>query len=437
MKFILGRAKNLEMNKSQALPVGTRKKYGEYWYVKGSDGKWWYDGTDSSSTPPPTADQNQKAAQALRGIEGSTDRGYMEQLQRVAKGTADQIIQETTRRDRLVGGQDVRYYGHYHGKYKGQKGSVVAIGNDGDAMIQMPDKEVITVYWKSVKPEGTINPHSIYDGLTDSNIFTIKGKMAESVGRVLDKKIGNSSVTYRELCERIRSKGFTAIIVGGTVRDFLQGEDSKDVDMIVNCSDMELQHIIRGINPRWSMSWKLNSRLGLVTIVDGKDEVDVTPFHFHSDLIPSWTVKGWKLKGDAESRDFTINSLQLDPLTGRVVDATGKGLEHLRTKTLEFCNPSMLPFAPRYTLRAFKFISRGYKPTPETEKHIRGNLQYVWRLEPDQKMRFLENQIVGKDGAAGLKKFKENFLKYDDGGAIWKSHFETIYNTMLRKLGGK
>jgi len=428
MRF--GPAKYLEMQKGGD-PIGTRKQYGNYWYKKGADGKWLYDGVVNPGAKAPTPAQNKAAAQALQDHAVSVKVG---KLQDVAAGAAQQLIKDTTRRDRMIEGQSVVYTGQGHQKYSGQRGKLVALGNKGTALIKMSDGRVIDSRWQNVKPDGVIQEHSLYDGLEDKNLFHISGEMAASVAKVMETRIGKSKVTYRKLCETFKAAGFTLTIVGGTVRDFLQGGDSKDVDFIANCSDGELQHIVKGLNPAWANTWSLNDRLGLVTIKDAGVDVDITPVHKHSDDVPSWQVKGWRLKGDAESRDFTINSLQLDPLTGVMIDATGKGLSALEGKTLEFCNPKMLPHSPRYTLRSFKFLARGYKTTPETDQHIRDNLQYVYKLKPEQKKRFLENQVVQKDGVEGMKKFKANFMKYDQGGAIWNGHFETIYQTIMREL---
>ena len=68
----------------------------------------------------------------------------------------------------------------------------------------------------------------------------------------------------------------------------------------------------------------------------------------------------------ARRRDFTINALALDPLTGDLLDAWG-GVDDLRTEVLRACDPGTFADDPLRVLRAAQFAGRfGFTVTPET-----------------------------------------------------------------------
>jgi hypothetical protein len=447
--------------KSRApLPLGTRRKYGDCWFVRTATG-WEYDemvdpkrgkhtvgrksGNVASTpvagvaaapvpasapappaavSPPPVPDPAVTAANV------AIDRRSW--LLQMSPGDVAHLRRNSTRRDRITEGQDVWYNGGKHGKYRGQKGVVVGMGKDGAALVRMPDNWIIDSAWASLKPAGPLKPFSIFDRVPDSGMYRMSADMHKAVTDIMDHGIGASGITYRRLCEHFQKKGFNLLIVGGTVRDLLQGKDANDVDFICDCSDRELLYAIKELNPNWTL--EQNSHLGLVKIRDNGEDVDITPIHkYHADT--GWMCKGWNLRDDAEARDFTANTLQLDPLKGVVVDATGTGVDGCMEKSLNFCNTAVLKGAPRYVLRAFKFIGRGYKPTPETEAAIRENLPRISTLKPVTMKRWIENQIAEKDGVPGLERFRDTFKKYD-GAGLWAKYVDVHWREVMRDNGG-
>lgn len=350
-------------------------------------------------------------------------------------GALSALQASTTRRDRMGYGQDVVYLGTYNPRMKDKRAKLVAIGDHGYAVLQAPSGETFTSAWRDMKPVGGIKPFSLYDDLDPNNVYYSSGKFKETLDRTMNQKIGNSGMTYADLCTEFKKRGFTLNVVGGTVRDILSEKtEIKDVDFIFDGSDNELQATLQKINPSWVKNAVTNGHLGLVSFTDGNDTVDITPVHKFS-FEQKTMAKGWTLKDDAVSRDLAMNSLQVDPLTGVLVDATGKGIGDIENNTINFTEPKFLPYAPVYILRAFKFMARNYKLSDEAKTLLKTKFHHVTTLSPKRISGFLARQIGDKDGEKGLIKFKDLVSSMDS--QIWNKHFEGIYRSVMPKYRGK
>ena len=174
--------------------------------------------------------------------------------------------------------------------------------------------------------------------------------------------------TVLKLAEAVRDEGGRALLVGGSVRDELMGEQPKDWDVE-----------IYGIEP-----------LRLRELLDGFGTVDVVGEAFtvyklgaHLDVsLPrreQKTGRGHRaffIEGDPEMtsaeaasrRDFTINAILQDPLTGEIIDPR-IGREDLRHKILRAVSPETFGEDSLRVLRAAQFAARfEFDIAPETVK---------------------------------------------------------------------
>src|SRR5437763_11898537 len=136
-----------------------------------------------------------------------------------------------------------------------------------------------------------------------------------------------------ELAQAVRAEGGRALLVGGCVRDLLMGGQPKDWDVEVY-----------GVEPA-----RLRELLESFGRVDAVGEA-FTVYKLGNDLDVSLprrerkTGRGHRafvIEGDptmtieeaARRRDFTINAILQDPLTGEIIDPYG-GRDDLQSKTL-------------------------------------------------------------------------------------------------------
>jgi tRNA nucleotidyltransferase (CCA-adding enzyme) len=165
------------------------------------------------------------------------------------------------------------------------------------------------------------------------------------------------------LCRAAREAGGRAFLVGGHVRDgalaALRGEPAppaRDLDLEVHGIEAAA---LRGILERFGSV----DTVGEAFTVYKLGEIDVSIPRRDSKSGPGH--KGFEVTGDphmgveeaARRRDFTINALLCDPLTGEVLDPFG-GLEDLRAGVLRAVDPRTFGEDPLRVLRAAQFAAR-------------------------------------------------------------------------------
>jgi tRNA nucleotidyltransferase (CCA-adding enzyme) len=169
-----------------------------------------------------------------------------------------------------------------------------------------------------------------------------------------------------DLAERVRTEGGRAMLVGGCVRDELMGLVPKDWDLEVY-----------GVQPA-----KLREMLDAFGDVNVVGEA-FTVYKLGSDLdvsIPRRERKiapghrGFVVEGDPEMsfeeaskrRDFTVNAILEDPLTGEIVDCFG-GREDLKKKIIRHVSSETFAEDSLRVLRAAQFAARfEFDIAPET-----------------------------------------------------------------------
>jgi len=161
-----------------------------------------------------------------------------------------------------------------------------------------------------------------------------------------------------EISRAVRSAGGRAYLVGGLVRDRLLGlsTGARDVDLEVYGLDGVA---LRTILERFG---KVNA-VGEAFTVYKVGDIDVSiP---RRDSKTGTGHRGFTVTGDptmteaeaARRRDFTINALLCDPLSGEVVDPHG-GLADLQAKKLRAVDPATFVEDSLRVLRAMQFAAR-------------------------------------------------------------------------------
>ncbi len=120
----------------------------------------------------------------------------------------------------------------------------------------------------------------------------------------------------------LKHEGFEAFLVGGCVRDVLMNRTPKDWDVTTNALPADIQRIF----PHTFYENDFGT-VGVVTD-DAADPslqvIEVTPYRTESGYSdkrhPDTVEFGTSLKEDLKRRDFTMNALALDPLTGDITD---------------------------------------------------------------------------------------------------------------------
>jgi tRNA nucleotidyltransferase (CCA-adding enzyme) len=154
----------------------------------------------------------------------------------------------------------------------------------------------------------------------------------------------------------VRDAAGRALIVGGWVRDRLLGRDSKDVDIeVFGIEADDLRRLLDRLGPVNVVGESFTVfKIGDVDIALPRRESKVARGH-----------RGFEVVGDprlsyteaARRRDFTINAIAYDPLTGEYLDPFG-GRGDLSGGTLRAVDASTFPDDSLRVLRALQLAAR-------------------------------------------------------------------------------
>jgi poly(A) polymerase len=161
---------------------------------------------------------------------------------------------------------------------------------------------------------------------------------------------------------RLSAAGYTAYLVGGSVRDLLLGRRPKDFDVATNAKPQEVRRLFRN-------SRIIGRRFRLVHVLFSDHVVEVSTFRREPDpaeqrsgapelLITSDNTFGTP-EQDAWRRDFTVNALFYDISDFSVIDWLG-GVEDLRRRTLRAIGDPQVRFRedPVRMMRACELAGR-------------------------------------------------------------------------------
>lgn len=186
--------------------------------------------------------------------------------------------------------------------------------------------------------------------------------------------------------------------VGGVVRDEILGATSFDVDLCYEGNAIEFARI-NNLNVI-----KTNPDFGTVRVLLGEQEIDIASTRKESypksGHLPLVSDIGCPLKDDLSRRDFTINAMAKNTLTGEIIDYFG-GLDDIKDKKLRVLHDGSFIDDPTRILRALKFAVRfGFDLDDKTKKlqdDYLNNINYdlsFHRLKKELKETFNLNKSI-------------------------------------------
>lgn len=186
-----------------------------------------------------------------------------------------------------------------------------------------------------------------------------------------------------DIVGRLRERGYQALLVGGCVRDLLLGREPKDYDVATDALPAQVVEIF----PRSGM---VGAHFGVVLVRGDSGVVEVATFRSDLDYVDGRRPEGVQFRSsareDAMRRDFTINGLFLDPVSGETFDYVG-GMADLRNGVIRAIGDARVRFQEDHLrlLRAARFAARlGFSIEPETLEAMREMAPAVHRVAPER-----------------------------------------------------
>lgn len=145
-----------------------------------------------------------------------------------------------------------------------------------------------------------------------------------------------NNLTFLQLCLIIQPLVTEMYLVGGCVRDMLIGKQPKDFDLVVN-GNLDLIEEELCANG-WQIDGAGKQFFVLIATRNGQ-QFEIAMFRkdgtYTDGRRPDFVEIGTMLD-DAMRRDFTINSLYMNPWSGEILDPTCKGIQDIKDKLIRF-----------------------------------------------------------------------------------------------------
>ena len=171
---------------------------------------------------------------------------------------------------------------------------------------------------------------------------------------------------------RLARSGYTAYLVGGSVRDLMLGRKPKDFDVATSAHPHQVRELFRN-------SRLIGRRFRLVHVFFGPHNIEVATFRRQAeavvddaDLLIRHDNTFGTSEEDAFRRDFTVNALFYDPGTFRVIDYVG-GVADLEARLIRTIGDPELRMRedPVRMIRAVRFAAKlGFEIEAATRRAI-------------------------------------------------------------------
>ncbi|MBW7974290.1 hypothetical protein [Bradyrhizobium sp. BR 10289] len=261
---------------------------------------------------------------------------------------------------------------------------------------------------------------------------------SQRFGQLLARRIPPGP-TYRNLIEEIWSRGFEAYVVGGTVRDTLNGGNANDIDVVTT---MPLVHAKKFLPSMFRYDPSLSKERGYISIGgskrSGDPHIDLKLF---SDSLPGTkdAIFGVGFERDVRHRDFSCNAVYYEPINDVLIDPTGRGISDAQQKLLSFiCGSANHHQHAQIFIRTIKFVARGYQLTPETRACLTTDL--VGAL-PSMRLQirshYIKAQVLGNCSSPAqyptvIQTYRECMIGLGLSVA-WDTYFEPLVGGLLNE----
>jgi putative nucleotidyltransferase with HDIG domain len=211
------------------------------------------------------------------------------------------------------------------------------------------------------------------------------------------------------ICEKLRSSGHDALLVGGCVRDILLGHPPTDYDVATDATPEEVMTLFPN-------SLAVGAQFGVIAVYRDGRKVEVATFRadvgYSDGRHPDAVVFARTPKEDVQRRDFTINGLLMRHDTGEVLDYVG-GQDDLRAGLIRAIGEPDRRFREDKLrlLRAVRFAARfGFKIEPETFDAIRRHAHEINQVSAERLRDELTKLLTEGAARRGLELLDETGL---------------------------
>ena len=195
---------------------------------------------------------------------------------------------------------------------------------------------------------------------------------------------------------QLRSAGFEACFVGGCVRDFVMGVVPADYDIVTSALPDQVMAL-------FNRTVAIGAKFGVVAVMVEGHSFEVATFRsddVYTDGRRPSNVHFTCAKEDVFRRDFTVNGLLMDPVTGEITDYVD-GLADIQKKIIRTIGDPDKRFQEDHLrmLRAIRFTANlNFKLDYSTQESIAKNVTQIQTISAERIQDEL-NKLLTRGGA--------------------------------------
>jgi poly(A) polymerase len=196
------------------------------------------------------------------------------------------------------------------------------------------------------------------------------------------------------IVKTLKNGGFEALFAGGWVRDFVMGgAGSGDIDIAASAAPEDIRRL-------FGRTVGVGEQFGVTVVVEDGVPFEVAAFRADvgaKDGRHPESVAYTDAKNDALRRDFTINGMFYDPLTGEVIDYV-EGRRDIAERVIKAIGDPARRFSEDYLrmLRAVRFAARfNFNIEEKTFEAIRANARHIKIISAERVFAELGKMLAG------------------------------------------
>ena len=222
----------------------------------------------------------------------------------------------------------------------------------------------------------------------------------------MDGLLSQLAASDRRVLERLSEHG-KAWIVGGWVRDSLQGLNPEEMDIATNLHPDVVMQLFDKTIP-------VGAAFGTILVLDEDSEKswEVTTLRsegtYGDGRRPDKVEFGDDIIEDLARRDFTINAMALDPITGEIIDEFG-GIDDLNAGIIRAVGNAHERISEDglRIMRAFRFLDSGELELRNIDEDLQtaitDNLNMLGKVSSERKWAELSRIFQGKKNIQVVK----------------------------------
>lgn len=194
----------------------------------------------------------------------------------------------------------------------------------------------------------------------------------------------------RRIATILVNNNFEVLFTGAGVRDSILGKIPKSVEVITNASPMDILRLFDKCGP----------------VASYPNRLIVTDQHNHFEVV----ALGGGFEGAYTGKDFTVNSIFLNPFSGEILDTVG-GAQDIQNKIIRTVEPPATLFNknPLSIIKvAYLIALLNFKPVGDIILAVQNNLGALKRVSLKDAGNSLEQVFLEHYAPAGVRFLVEN-----------------------------